>query len=582
MKLTQSIYGKMIVNTILFLVMPFLIVTAFLLFQLSSDVVKNYESMVDMSVEQARSNRKLHFDNVHELSGRISSNNILKGFLLVPYTNRNLQYYRTQIAPIVASDVVETYNYSVRIFAVNQTISRGFGSFYHLDDLRGEEAAEFIKSDKNDTWVLPNAHRGYDSYYMKFADQYTYLKKIIVNDELLYLLAISVPEDMMDSFSKQNSSDTAGVLEAPVLHSLDQDRILIVNYSSTALNPAEDTWVDNDGTLQLTTALILRAVELNAFPQDLYLAYPPNPQLNRLYIIYFIAVIFIIALSFFVISYIKRIFITMYDYLRAFDESSANGYQLKLDVVGNDELSRLARAFNAQIDKIQQLLQLTAEQATVVKESQLKALYQQINPHFLYNTFETFSYRMELHELYEEADAMVSFSNMLRYNMSGKEAFSTLRMELAQVDDFMNIQQLKYKDISFDVNVPLNLYDMGLPRFILQPIIENCYTHGYYNQAMFIMLNVWESDGYVNFEVFDNGRGISAEEMAKINEALDSGRDKARVGIGLSNINTRLKLFYSDDCKIQIHSKEFSWTILNWKIPLMRSTSEPTYRGIYE
>ncbi len=202
-----------------------------------------------------------------------------------------------------------------------------------------------------------------------------------------------------------------------------------------------------------------------------------------------------------------------------------------------------------------------------MKESEIKALRQQINPHFLYNTFETFSYRMELHHLYEEADAMVSFSNMLRYNMSGSEAFSTLALELAQVDDFMNIQRLKYENIEYDVNVPLALYDLKVPRFILQPIIENCFTHGYYNRDMYIMLNVWHDDSYIFFEIFDNGRGLSESELALINEALDTGEDKDRVGIGLSNINRRLQLFYSEESKIQIYSKELQSTILNWKIP---------------
>lgn len=549
MKLRQSIYGKMIAKIILFLVIPFILVTANLIYLVSSDLGDSYESMIDLSVEQVRSNRSLHVNNVHDIAIRVSENNILKGFLLVPYTHQNLNYYRSQIAPIVESDVADTYRYDVRIFSANRSISRGFGSFYHMSDISGEQVDRFLASDEQTIWVYPTGNQGFQSPFVDFPGQYTYLKKVNVNNELLYLLAISVSIREMDVFTSEHVEATEIFRDQPLITYGDAGQTLLVDYSTDV------------------GAHELRQVEIDGIPQVLQLVYPKNDHQAKLLLFFFASIIFIIGLALFVLVYVRQIFNSIYAYLQAFNDSSANGYQNKLAVTGDDEITRLAKVFNAQIDKIQQLIEITSEQAALVKESEIKALHQQINPHFIYNTFETFSYRMELHNLYEEADAMISFSNMLRYNMSGSEAFSTLRMELAQVDDFFNIQRLKYENITFDVNVPLDLYDQVVPRFLLQPIIENCFVHGYYNQDMYIMLNVWYSEGYVHFEVFDDGKGIPEPELDAINDALNTGHDQFRVGIGLSNINRRLRLFYSDECKIMIHSKAFSWTILYWQIP---------------
>lgn len=140
-------------------------------------------------------------------------------------------------------------------------------------------------------------------------------------------------------------------------------------------------------------------------------------------------------------------------------------------------------------------------------------------------------------------------------------------MEVEQVEDYLQIQALKRTNVTFEVDIPIELWDLQLPRFLIQPIVENCYTHGYCGRPMNIDLRAFDIGEYVRFEVSDNGRGLSAEELTEIENELEKRVEKNRLGIGLSNINSRLCLFYTEDCRLRIDSEPEKGTKVSWQVP---------------
>lgn len=414
--------------------------------------------------------------------------------------------------------------------------------------------------------MLPCEAREYTGAFTPYAQHYTYLRKVFLKEKLLYVLAVSVPEREMDSFLDTKSELAQQFTGPPRI--IQQKERFILNYDAD-LRLEELTPEELQNTLDRVgrRGRVVEQVEVKGFPQVLVYVYPPDPQYGTLLGIACLAILFVAGLIWIAMRSIRQFSASMYDCLERFDASVANGFRDKLPVSGYEETARMARAFNDQIDKIQTLLALTADQASLVKESQLKALQQQINPHFLYNTLEVFSYKMELHHHYEEADAMVAFSNMLRYSMAGREKFSSLEMELVQLDNYICIQRLKHSDLLLDVNIPPELYNLRLPRFLLQPLVENCFSHGYYGKPLHIILNALDEGDYVCFEIVDNGKGLTQPELEQINAALASRRDQNTLGIGLSNINARLCLFYSDRCRLHVSSQEQKWTMVTWRIP---------------
>lgn len=563
----HSIYHTLLLRLIVFLILPFFTVSGVLVFRIIYTGMKSYQAGAELAAQQARSVRELHVQNVYALANRISTDSSLSGFLLVDYSNQNLHYYRAQMASVVSSDSAKNYRYSVGIFYRNETIPRGLDAFYYLSDLDQGAASEFLRSDETERWVLPCEAAHYTGAFTPYARHYTYLRKVFLNDALLYVLAISVPEREMDAFLGEASGFGRLLPERPEI--VQRSNLFVVNYDGAL---RFDTLPDEalpDALAQAEArGCTVQPVEISGFPQTLVYLYPRHPQYELLAVIACLSALFVAALVFSVVRFIRRMFGSIYACLEAFEASVAGGFREKLPVCGDDEIARMARIFNEQIDKIQALMTQTADWASLAKESQLKALRQQINPHFLYNTLEVFSYRMELHRLYEEADAMVAFSNLLRYSIAGEEQFASLRMELAQTEHYMCIQRLKFPDLSFEVNIPPALYDLQTPRFLLQPIVENCFSHGYYGKPLHVMLNAMEADGAVCFEIVDNGKGLTQEELRHINEELSSKKDSGRLGIGLGNINARLCLYYSEACRVHVESEAKKWTMVTWRLPM--------------
>lgn len=303
------------------------------------------------------------------------------------------------------------------------------------------------------------------------------------------------------------------------------------------------------------------------FPQKITYIWKPSSQ-RQYYLFGFVLLLAFGFFSIFInIQFVRHIFSQILSCINKFGDSVKNGCYEPLPMTGENEIAQITGAFNALIVKIQNLMKLTAQQTALAKESQLKALRQQIGPHFLYNTLEVFSYRMDLHGHTEESDAIASFSGLLRYSLSKEGDYATIQEELEQVNRYIHIQKLKYESIEFEATVPLELYEKKVIRFLLQPLVENSFNHGYCGKPMRISLSCIDLGNSILFEICDNGKGISSKRLKEIRESLKTGENGSEIGIGLENIDRRLRLFYSEGSTLHIDSQEGSWTMVTFRIP---------------
>lgn len=563
---SHSLYRDLIVRIVFFLVVPFLTVIIFFGIGIKKDFDRSYRTNIQLYVDNGRNVRQTHVRNVYSIANNISANSTLNSFFAVEYTKENLKYYSAQIANIMTSDKAREYGYTTYLFYANETIPRGLNTFYRLNDLQESRDSEFIDSDATELWILPCDAEEYTSIFTPCKNHYTYMRKVFMGDKLLYVLCIFVPQRTMNSFLDSDITERDVVFSQPDITEL--NHTFILNYDSLCtFDESTEESIEYDLQTAQKTGAVVEYAEISGLPQKLVYVFPADEQSLWVGIIIASLVIFAGILVWLVLRFTNQIFRNMYGYLNEFDNLIASGFQHKLVVEGADEFAHMAIAFNVLIAKIQNLLQITAEQAVIVKDSQLKALQQQINPHFLYNALEIFSYKMELYHHYEESEAMIAFSNMLRYNTAGSEKYASLEMEVEQVEDYLQIQALKRTNVTFEVDIPIELWDLQLPRFLIQPIVENCYTHGYCGRPMNIDLRAFDVGEYVRFEVSDNGRGLSAEELTEIENELEKRVEKNRLGIGLSNINSRLCLFYTEDCGLRIASELEKGTKVSWQVP---------------
>lgn len=555
----QSLYREMILKMAVFLILPFLLSTSFLFSRLLRDSARGYQDSIALLTEQGENARETSITEVLQVANRITSSNELKGFLLSRYNYRSWSYYAEEIARMVSGGLSYENTIIPKLYLSNDTIPRGFRIFYSLRDIAGYDMiSDFLASPETERWITPEMVQDYPSAtpFTPFMAHYTYLRKVYSDEGLLYLLTLSVSADTMDSVFYQEYRGSS--INAPEI--IQTPETLIVNYSGKELDTAAADFLQGRRYTELSFDRL-------RFPQKLLYVWGRNSQPGY----YLLAFLLLLTFSVFSIvinlRFVRRLFDLIASCIDKFGTSVKTGSYEILPVTDGREIGQIIRTFNALVEEIQDLMQRTARQTALAKESQLKALQHQINPHFLYNTLEVFSYRMERYGHAEEADAIASFSRLLRYNLAREGRYATLAEELRQVRGYIRIQMLKYPDVRFEAEIPDHLQGLKVIRFLLQPLVENCFQHGYGGNPLHIRICAREEGDMIRFEIWDNGNGMTAERLEAVRRTLQVDEDTPQEGIGLNNINRRLLLFYSEGSRLQIDSEAGRWTRVTFRIP---------------
>ena len=201
-----------------------------------------------------------------------------------------------------------------------------------------------------------------------------------------------------------------------------------------------------------------------------------------------------------------------------------------------------------------------------LNEARLAALTSQINPHFLFNTLNSVSSLIRTNP--EQARSVVyRLSSILRRLLRNTDNLTPLREELAFIDNYMNIEMVRFGDkLRFIKEIEPDTLDRMVPSMLLQPIIENSIRHGLSSKVDGGMIRVrsWLADGKLQLVVEDDGIGIPEARLATLFEQ----------GIGVSNVNERLKVLFGQDYRMWIDSKPGEGTRTGIEIPEVQIASE--------
>lgn len=222
------------------------------------------------------------------------------------------------------------------------------------------------------------------------------------------------------------------------------------------------------------------------------------------------------------------------------------------------ELRELSQGINHMLGNIEQYVNDIYKLEIKQQDAHMRALQAQINPHFLYNTLEYI--RMSaLSEGNEElADVVYAFSTLLRNNISSEKTI-TLKDELDFCEKYVYLYQMRYpKRIAYHIQIEKELEQLIIPKFAIQPLIENYFKHGinFTRQDNVISVKAYLSGSVVKIEVKDNGKGLTAEKLADIQERLKTRHAQLNESIGLQNVNERMQGFYGNDYHMELFNNE--------------------------
>jgi two-component system sensor histidine kinase YesM len=230
---------------------------------------------------------------------------------------------------------------------------------------------------------------------------------------------------------------------------------------------------------------------------------------------------------------------------------------------GKDEIGFLISTYNSMIVRMDELINNVHRAELLNKEAAYKVLQAQIKPHFLYNTLETIRMLAETNNDKEVADISFWFGKLMRYSLATGEDVTVLSKEITMVTFYLNIYKMRLQSrLSYEIDVALNTDELACPRFMIQPLVENSIVHGVSTilRPVNICIQARETEGEIRINVSDDGRGIPAQKLRNLQNKLlkrdEFNESDFGDGVGLNNVNERIKAFFGQDSRLEVTSEE--------------------------
>lgn len=238
-----------------------------------------------------------------------------------------------------------------------------------------------------------------------------------------------------------------------------------------------------------------------------------------------------------------------------------------------DEMGYLLRSYNQMGRRINESIEKIYVYQLNQKQTELKMLQFQINPHFLYNTLNTISSIAALEGIDEISRISDNLSNMFQYNIKGRDIVP-LKDEIRHVQNYMGIQTIRFPGkYEFTYQMDDNICDEPMLKFILQPLVENALQHAFERMKEInkVALSCKTDGDDILISIYDNGIGIDEQTLNQLNREFDETDTRTLVnnvdrGIGLRNVNARIKNFYGKGYGIHIESCLDEYTVIHIRI----------------
>ena len=236
----------------------------------------------------------------------------------------------------------------------------------------------------------------------------------------------------------------------------------------------------------------------------------------------------------------------------------------KLDVPvyigGSYEIQHLGRSIANMASQIQVLMQDIVEEHEAKRKREFDTLQSQINPHFLYNTLDIIVWMVENEKKSEAVKVVTALARFFRISLSKGKSIIPVRDELEHVRNYLTIQQMRFKNkFTYQISAREEVLELASLKLMLQPLVENAIYHGMEfmdgDGEILIQAEICESSGHLCFLIQDNGLGMTGEQVEGLFADQSHVPSKRGSGIGVRNVNERIKLYFGEDYGLRIWSE---------------------------
>ena len=539
---------------------------------LSSRNLREREYYGQYVTESITSSVSLILDSINEISLSIISSDDIRKFL-------------TLDVPTYHSDYLKFYGLAqsaLRMLMIKESSVRDI----YIESLEGNSIHLGIQSDasfsERETEMLHENSTGrscwnYEKYQFTICrvirniydvNQITGYMKFVVDPEIFYRLfnTSMIQNDFRFALISQNGE------------------VLIHNIAN------EDRWlIDSTDFSKLVQSACNLRVPLSGNSGDFYL-FPKQVVRDSIYLVCFgknlsrfysrlsmaiasLSCLFFVLVVFWLSLLHRKLFILPIERLGVLmEEIDSSDFTQRFDFKVHGELRYLVDRFNAMSDRLQYLYNEVYLGELRLKESEIQNLQKEINPHFLYNTLDSISWMINVGRTESAVRMIHMLSRLFRISLyRSSDGLIPIEKEIEHAMCFIELEKLRMDGkIHFTYDIQTGLDNIFVVKLVLQPLLENAVIHGIIpkNSHGDVSLAIYIQDNDLIYYVNDNGVGFNKKELSKLLESeSDRSGDK---GIGLYNINQRIKMKFGDEYGLTFHCPPTGGSIFMVRQPIIR------------
>ncbi len=571
---------KQLYNIFIFsLLLPILVIGSILLYNNYNLLFKHHKDMIISDNLRVRSVMFEVTTFITNLSDAISKDNSLYNLVSTDYpTLRHSTEALTNFDLLKNVHRMYTQIASITLYTNNPTLSD----------------YEYIKivTDDNRTWFRemlnrPGYHWSTANVTSQYGLQYQQLQLVrpisLFNSNWDAVLVIAISNNYLKNLIDTNSLEVdITVNHDPIFYSSWGNANTVIDYE----NYYEDDFFRYSGTSTfLDKRTLLEASAINPIKTDdtIYIfSSDPSalPAIKRIILANLLIVMISIVIPFIIIvKYTVQLTNRVNTLKTEMARVTRGDYNIAEHFTGHDELADLFKSLQDMIHSIKARDQLIFDNEikkqkliNYQQKIELQLLSSKINPHFLFNTLETFRMKAVSSRNFEVAESIKLLGQYMRYNLESTGSLTTLAKEIHYIKVYLKIQNMRfYNRISYRIHLDESLdpREVWILPLLIQPIVENSFMHGHQDTVENgkIEVNIFDKGNNVLIQVSDNGCGLKEEELLRLKKRIYSQVDSSHTGSGLYNIHHRLQLFYGKHVGLEIITQEHKGMIVQFEIP---------------
>ena len=301
-----------------------------------------------------------------------------------------------------------------------------------------------------------------------------------------------------------------------------------------------------------------------------------NTIKTRLFIVFVIfLIIFIVVL---INSYIS---FRVTDPIRELEKSVKKLEEGNLDadiyMGGSYEIQHLGKSVQDMKYRIKGLMQDIVTEHEEKRKSEFDSLQAQINPHFLYNTLDIIVWQIENEKQSEAVHTVTALARFFRLSLGKGKNIVTVKAEIDHVKNYLMIQHMRFKNkFDYEFEIAEDVLELSSLKLMLQPMVENAIYHGmeFMDGDGLIKIKAWREADELYLSVTDNGLGMTEDKVSLVLAGKSNSGNGRGSGIGVKNVNERIKLYFGDKYGLKIDSEPDVGTTIIIHLPAKRYEEE--------